>query len=84
MEIEILDGAKETIESNNPNLFIEINESKYLKKGLSIVPYLLEFKKMNKSFYIENKKKEHSLEITLNELLIKIKNSKENFNLFVG
>ena len=40
MEIEILDGAKETIESNNPNLFIEINEKKYLQKGLSIEPYL--------------------------------------------
>ena len=48
MELEVLDGGVEIINENKPALFIEVNETKYNEKNLSIRPYLHKFEKEKK------------------------------------
>lgn len=84
MEIEILNGSEKVIEEFNPNLFIEINEAQYLKKNLSIEPYLINFEKKGKKFYLENTKNRSFNEKSLLEILRKIELNKNNFNLFIS
>lgn len=84
MELEVLKGAMNTLERDNPSIFIEVNEKKYNKKNLSIIPFLELFYSKNKLFYIENKHDRNLIKKNFIEILDILKRSKDNFNLYVS
>ena len=85
MELDVLDGAKQTLKNFMPSIFIEINEKLYNKNNTSVIKYIDKFKKDGKKFYIENQRFNSKLVLINYTNLIKlIKNNNQSFNLFVN
>lgn len=84
MELDVLKGSENIITKYRPDIFIEINEKKYNDKGQSFKSYLFNFEKEKRNFLIENINQRNFQKISSQEVLLLLKNKKNNFNLLIS